>query len=114
MNSIWNKNRDLFKTRFPALAGMLADTIAAFEGGSQDALPLRVEAAKNGSPTASEGGTMLHSKYNPEREAEQAVSAFKEDEEEAAVNAMEPYGHMFCQISRLVINIFYALFLLSL
>ena len=104
MSSIWNKNIEFFKTRFPALAGMLADKIAAFEEalekGGQDAFPLRVEPAKNGSPTASDGGTMLHSKYNPGREAEQAVSAFKEDEEEAAVFFSCGLGYApvaFCQ-----------------
>lgn len=104
MNSIWNKNIDLFKARFPALAGMLAGTIAAFEegvkGGRQEVFPFRVEQAKNGSPTASEGGTMLHSKYNPGREAEQAVSAFNEDEEEAAVFFSCGLGYApvaFCQ-----------------
>lgn len=93
MNSIWNSNLRIFKNRFPALADMLAEKIAeagkAAEGATNTAegkppFPLLVMPAKNGSPTASENGTMLHSKYNPEREAEQQAAAFDTDREQSA------------------------------
>ena len=98
MNSIWNKNIRLFRERFPALADMLQDTIESFAGcneagaagGTSEGeppsepqaevqaapLPYRIETAKNGSPTASENAAMLHSKYNPEREADQQIASF--------------------------------------
>ena len=67
MNSIWNKNYQAFKTRFPQLAQMT---------GSEPVPPeslWSLEQAKNGMITASEGGVRLHSAYNPEREAAGAV-----------------------------------------
>lgn len=103
MNSIWNKNIRLFRERFPALADMLQDTIESFAGcieagaaggtsaGEPQAeaqaapLPYRIETAKNGSPTASENAAMLHSKYNPEREADQQITSFKADEMQSAI-----------------------------
>ena len=67
MNSIWNKNFAAFKKRFPQLAEMT---------GSQP-IPAekiwKLENAKNGMLTASEGGLRLHSAYNPQREAFSAV-----------------------------------------
>lgn len=68
MNSIWNKNFTAFKNRFPQLAQMT---------GCQPVPPEKIwklESAKNGSITASEGGVRLHSAYNPEHEASGAVS----------------------------------------
>ena len=67
MNSIWNKNFEAFKKRFPALAEITGSTPPAPEAVWQ------LEQAKNGSITASEGGVRLHSAYNPEREASGAV-----------------------------------------
>lgn len=83
MNSIWNKNYQAFKTRFPQLAELT---------GSEPVPPESVwslEQAKNGMITASENGVSgaansaggavtatsvrLHSAYNPEREAAGAV-----------------------------------------
>ena len=67
MNSIWNKNYQAFKTRFPKLAELT---------GSKAVPPETVwslENARNGMLTASENGVRLHSAYNPEREAAGAV-----------------------------------------
>ena len=67
MNSIWNKNFTAFKNRFPQLAQIT---------GSQPFIAEKIwklENAKNGMITASEGGVRLHSAYNPEREASGAV-----------------------------------------
>lgn len=123
MNSIWNNNITLFRKRFPALADMLQDKIEAFSGiietgttgdttaaGGTSAgaplsetrafLPYRIESAKNGSPTASENAAMLHSKYNPEREAGQQLASFKADEMQAALFFSCGLGYTpiaFCQ-----------------
>ena len=63
MNSIWNKNFTAFQKRFPQLAQMTGDQPVAPES------IWKLETAKNGSITASEGSIRLHSAYNPEREA---------------------------------------------
>lgn len=76
MNSFWNKNIALFKERFPELEKQLPKEI------SDDVV---VENAKNGSPTANYNGLMLHSKYNPEREADSLISQFKNTQHEAAL-----------------------------
>ena len=73
MNSIWNKNISLFSNRFPQLAQLLLPAISSFSEASivfSDIAP-----AKNGSVTASENSLRLHSAYNPEREAQSAVSS---------------------------------------
>ena len=67
MNSIWNKNFEAFKKRFPQLAKIT---------GNSPLLPEKIwklETARNGMITASENGVRLHSAYNPEREANGAV-----------------------------------------
>ena len=67
MNSIWNKNFSAFQNRFPQLAKLT---------GEQPVLPetiWKLESAKNGMISASEGGVRLHSAYNPEREAAGAM-----------------------------------------
>ena len=73
MNSIWNKNISLFTKHFPQLAQLLLPAISSFSEASvvfSDIAP-----AKNGSVTASENSLRLHSAYNPEREAQSAVSS---------------------------------------
>ena len=69
MNSIWNKNLELFKNRFPALYQRLSDSIKAFSPGEY-----WVEKAKNGELTATFNNTRLHSSYNPSREAESTLN----------------------------------------
>lgn len=44
-----------------------------------------IETAKNGSPTAREGNLQLHSKYNPEKEAETFVSNFDSEKKDILV-----------------------------
>ena len=68
MNSIWNKNFEAFRKRFPALAQITGDKPVSPES------VWTLEQARNGSITASEGGVRLHSAYNPEREANGAVN----------------------------------------
>lgn len=76
MNSFWNSNLNLFKERFSALAANLT---------SETSPDLILEEAKNGSMTAKSGSLMLHSKYNPEREADTLVESFDSSKHENAV-----------------------------
>lgn len=57
---------------------MLLPQVKKFEDGDLN-VPLEYVEAKNGSASASFNGIMLHSKYNPEREAEQLVSSCPKD-----------------------------------
>lgn len=81
MNSIWNDNISSFCTRFPQLAESLGVSAHSPEpdelfSADKNKQPLvKIIPAKNGSPTAEANGSLLHSKYNPEREAEQSVAA---------------------------------------
>ena len=72
---LYKKNTDTFKIRFPELFSMLEP--ALFPSHAVPSLPdgTTLQKAKNGSWTAAYGGTLLHSSYNPEREAEKLVSA---------------------------------------
>ena len=86
MNSIWNKNRSAFVSRFPSLEKMFASEIAGVDAickdSSNDDPPAigqpfsfwNIVSAKDGSVSAYEGGALLHSAYNPKREAEQTVA----------------------------------------
>ena len=76
MNSFWNSNIALFKDRFPQLEKQLPKKLAD---------DIVLEYAKNGSPTAKYKNLMLHSKYNPEREADTLVSGFNPVEHEVAL-----------------------------
>lgn len=71
MNSIWNKNLELFKTRFPQLYELCLPHISDAE---KSPLQFELVTAKNGEITARDNGTALHSLYNPGREAQNAVS----------------------------------------
>ena len=78
MNSIWNKNLESFRRRFPALFEMCKKEISAIKDDEGSAallssLKWEVTAAKNGDISAREGGAALHSLYNPSREASNAV-----------------------------------------
>jgi len=100
LNSTWNTNIALFSKRFPALKEILAEDIAFFERETEEGhslIPLEIVAARNGSPTAiykqddgnAQGSSSvaipLHSKYNPEREAEQLAQQFSKNDFDAAV-----------------------------
>ena len=66
---------------------MLEEQVQAFEKKLEGnaSLPLQVIQAKDGNPTASENGAMLHSKYNPLREATLQISSFNAEEESSAL-----------------------------
>ena len=80
MNSIWNKNISLLKERFPSLAELYKDYLTSSQ--FQENPPLidfwKISQAKNGSLTAEDLCTSpavrLHSSYNPQREAYNAVT----------------------------------------
>lgn len=76
MNSFWNSNLNLFRERFPALAANLK---------AEPDKGIILETAKNGSVTAKSGSLMLHSKYNPEREAEAIAETFEPAKHEYAI-----------------------------
>lgn len=76
MSSLLNKNLKLLKERFPGLSELWQDCTPA---------PLQIVSAKNGQPTVIENNIPLHSKYNPQKEAEEAVKAFDENKYSAAV-----------------------------
>ncbi|MBQ7158050.1 MAG: motility associated factor glycosyltransferase family protein [Treponema sp.] len=77
MSSIWNKNVAAFCRRFPALAQQCRITAHTKEPENS---PFEILTAKNGSTIAKASGKFLHSQYNPEREAEQAINAAKKDD----------------------------------
>ena len=90
MNSIWNKNLELFKARFPQLHKMCLPQIEQAQkileglnpnfigdkGGTAliDNCQIELLRARNGEISGKERGAALHSLYNPSREALNAVS----------------------------------------
>ncbi len=91
MNSIWNKNIELFSKRFPPLAAQFNIS------GTQDIpeelkAPIEIIPAKNGSLTAKENGKFFHSAYNPQREAESTVKAAKEIQAEVYTGVFYSQG----------------------
>ncbi len=75
MNSLWNNNLRLFKERFPQLYTLVCGSIDA--GTQEPQLPPRwqITQTRSGAPTVRDAGTLLHSAYDPEREAERTVQA---------------------------------------
>lgn len=78
MNSIWNKNFLLFSNRFPQFAEILKndfpDLIKKY-CVSDFTIPFwQINQAKNGQLSAFENGVRLHSSYNPQKEAFNAVN----------------------------------------
>lgn len=76
MNSIWNKNYSLFKERFPELSNSLEVKFSN---------EIEFETAKNGSLTAKRKNLLLHSKYNPEKEAGSLVNSFDSEKKDTAI-----------------------------
>lgn len=100
MSLIWNKNYALFKARFPALAQMLPpppQNIDSLAGQFWN-----IAAAKNGEPTATEkqGGTRLHSAYNPSREAAGTIAASALAEKKTAVFYGFALGYQVVECAR--------------
>ncbi len=89
MNLHWNKNRQLLKNRFPQLYELLEQHIIQAERtDAQDLCPFpfwKVEKARNGSPTVRENNILMHSAYNPEKEAQTTCTANNEKDYTTAV-----------------------------
>ena len=82
MNSIWSSNEEHFRRRFPSLAATLLGPSGSAPSPYQ---PYQIEQAKNGSPTARDGGVLLHSRYDPQKEAQSLIGSFDPDAQEVAV-----------------------------
>ena len=78
MNSIWNKNFSLFSKRFPQFAEILQkdynDLIQKYCAENLVVPFWQINQAKNGQLFAIENETRLHSSYNPQKEAFNAVN----------------------------------------
>lgn len=89
MNLHWNKNRQLLKNRFPQLYELLEQHIIQAERtDAQGLCPFpfwKVEKARNGSPTVRENNILMHSAYNPEKEAQTTCAANNEKDYTTAV-----------------------------
>jgi len=95
LNSIWNKNIEAFKKRFPRLA-----EITGCRPVPPEAI-WKLESARNGMITASEMGVRLHSAYNPEREADGAVRLPQVLEKSAVVFYGFGLGYHVINLARL-------------
>lgn len=89
LSDVFRINRAFFARRFPdlaALTGLLTDADAE---RTRDILPAscELEASSSGHATLSAGGSYVHSKVDPRREAERAL---------AAGEAFGPDGCLFC------------------
>ncbi len=107
MNSIWNKNIQLFKSRFPALADLYHDIIEeiSLHGDEKGVFSFwTVLPAKNGSPTAQIEHMLLHSSYNPEREAQSAAEQLAAKEKETVIFMGAGLGWQFCAMARLMVK----------
>ncbi|MBO4630271.1 MAG: motility associated factor glycosyltransferase family protein [Treponema sp.] len=105
MNSIWNKNLQLFKSRFPALADLyhhIIEEITANGEGSAIFSFWKVMPAKNGSLTAQIGNMLLHSSYNPEREAMSTAQELVSKNKETVIFMGAGLGWQFCTLAKLI------------
>ena len=66
----------MLKERFPNLYTLLKNDIEHF---TESQMPFEVFSAKSGEITATYKGLLLHSKYNPSREANQVISSFSNE-----------------------------------
>ena len=82
MSSIWSSNEEQFRQRFPSLAATL---LASGGGEPSPYQPYQIEQAKNGLPTARDGGMLLHSRYDPQKEAQSLIGSFDPNTHEVAV-----------------------------
>ncbi len=99
MNSIWNKNLSHFTRRFPDLEKMMENQISFFEkyAGTEDEKAIlcpfwEVSNAKNGETTAKENSLLLHSAYNPQREAENLINSKKDEIQCSKAIVFEGFG----------------------
>ena len=105
MNSIWNKNISLLKERFPSLAELYKDYLCSTQFNQNPPVIdfWKITQARNGSPTAEDLCTSpavrLHSSYNPEREAYNAVTQAAVLEKSAVVFSGCGLGYHLVQLA---------------
>ena len=105
MNSIWNKNIELFKSRFPALTNFYHEIIEdiTLNGDSRGIFSFwKIITAKNGSYTAQIGNMLLHSSYNPEREAMNTAQELVSKNKETVIFMGAGLGWQFCALAKLI------------
>ncbi len=105
MNSIWNKNIHAFKYRFPALADFYHSIIEDIteHGDEKNIFSFwNVMPAKNGSLTAQINNMLLHSSYNPEREAMSTASQLAAKNKECIIFMGAGLGWQICAMAKLI------------
>ncbi len=75
LNDAFEANRKAFASRFPELSGLLALDSQDRARRALESIPdtYRLEISRSGHPTLSVGGSYLHSRYDPARDAERAL-----------------------------------------
>lgn len=105
MNSIWNNNLKLFNSRFPDLFNILEETFQITSFNLETQLPsLLIQTAKNGEVTASDNGKLLHSAYNPSREAHNSVFIPEVQEKSSIVFYGMGLGYHLVEAAKLILQ----------
>lgn len=105
MNSIWNNNLKLFNSRFPDLFNILEETFQITSFNLETQLPsLLIQTAKNGEVTASDNGKLLHSAYNPSREAHNSVFIPEVQEKSSIVFYGMGIGYHLVEAAKLILQ----------
>lgn len=105
MNSIWNNNLKLFNSRFPDLFNILEETFQITSFNLETQLPsLLIQTAKNGEVTASDNGKLLHSVYNPSREAHNSVFIPEVKEKSSIVFYGMGLGYHLVEAAKLILQ----------
>ena len=105
MNSIWNNNLKLFNSRFPDLFNILEETFQITSFNLETQLPsLLIQTAKNGEVTASDNGKLLHSAYNPSREAHNSVFIPEVQENSSIVFYGMGIGYHLVEAAKLILQ----------
>lgn len=105
MNSIWNNNLKLFNSRFPDLFNILEETFQITSYNLETQLPsLLIQTAKNGEVTASDNGKLLHSAYNPSREAHNSVFIPEVQEKSSIVFYGMGIGYHLVEAAKLILQ----------
>ena len=105
MNSIWNKNIQAFKTRFPALADFYKNIIQDIDahGDEKGIFSFwKILPAKNGSLTAQIDNMLLHSSYNPEREATSTAGQLTAKNKETIIFMGAGLGWHICALAKMI------------
>ena len=95
----------MFKARFPALADLYHNIIEDIteHGDEKNIFSFwKVMPAKNGSLTAQIDNMLLHSSYNPEREAISTASQLESKNKECVIFMGAGLGWQFCALAKLI------------